>query len=38
MLEMMDIGVEDAVAYRVGGKITQEEMTSVLSALVQLNR
>jgi len=38
MLEMMDIGVEDAVAYRVGGKITQEEMTSVFSALVQLNR
>ena len=31
MLEMMDIGVEEAVAYRVGGKITEEEMTSVLS-------
>lgn len=31
MLEMMDIGVDKAVAYRVGGKITEEEMTSVLS-------
>jgi len=31
MLEMMDIGVEEAVAYRVGGKITEEEMTSALS-------
>ena len=31
MLEMMDIGVEEAVAYRVGGKITEEEMTFVLS-------
>ena len=27
----MDIGVDKAVAYRVGGKITEEEMTSVLS-------
>ncbi len=31
MLEMMDIGVDKAVAYRVGGKITEAEMTSVLS-------
>ena len=31
MLEMMDIGVEEAVAYRVDGKITEEEMTSVLT-------
>ncbi len=31
MLEMMDIGVEEAVSYRLGGKITEEEMTSVLS-------
>ena len=31
MLEMLNIGVEEAVAYRVGGKITEEEMTSVLS-------
>jgi len=30
MLEMMDIGVENVVAYRLGGKITEEEMTSVL--------
>ena len=33
MLEMIDIGIEKAVAYRVGGKITEDEMTSVLSAL-----
>ena len=31
MLEMIDIGVEKAVAYRLEGKITEEEMTSVLS-------
>ncbi len=30
MLEMMDIEVENVVAYRLGGKITEEEMTSVL--------
>ena len=33
MLEMMDIGVPKAVAYRLGGKITEDEMMSVLSAL-----
>ena len=31
MLEMIDIGVENAVAYRLEGKITEEEMKSVLS-------
>jgi hypothetical protein len=31
MLEMMDIGIENAVAYRVEGKITEDEMKSVLS-------
>jgi len=31
MLEMIDIGFEKAVAYRVEGKITEEEMTSVFS-------
>ncbi len=31
MLELIDIGFEKAVAYRVGGKITEAEMTSVLS-------
>ena len=31
MLEMIDIGVENAVAYRLEGKITEEEMTSILS-------
>ena len=30
---MIDIGIEKAVAYRAGGKITEEEMTLVLSAL-----
>ncbi|MBW2603461.1 MAG: STAS/SEC14 domain-containing protein [Deltaproteobacteria bacterium] len=33
MLEMMDIGIEKAVAYRWGGKITEDEMTLALSAL-----
>jgi len=31
MLEMIDIGVENAVAYRLEGKITEEEMKSVFS-------
>jgi len=31
MLEMIDIGVEKIIAYRLGGKITEEEMKSVLS-------
>ncbi len=31
MLEMIDVGYEKAVAYRVGGKITEAEMKSVLS-------
>lgn len=31
MLEIIDIGVEAAIAYRVGGKVTEEEMRSVLS-------
>ncbi len=31
MLEMIDIGVPEAVAYRVGGKITEAEMKSVFS-------
>ena len=31
MLEMIDVGVEDVVAYRVGGRITEEEMHSILS-------
>lgn len=31
MLEMIDIGIEKAVAYRVEGKITEEEMISVIS-------
>ena len=31
MIEMMDIGITNVVAYRVGGKVTEEEMNSVLS-------
>lgn len=31
MLEMIDIGIESVVAYRLEGKITEEEMTSILS-------
>jgi len=31
MLELIDIGVEKVIAYRVGGKVTEEEMTSVLA-------
>ena len=31
MLEMIDIGIEEAVAYRVGGKVTEEEMTFGIS-------
>lgn len=31
MIEMLDIGIKNVVAYRVGGKVTEEEMTSVLA-------
>ena len=30
---MLDIGIKKAVAYRLGGKITEDEMTMVLSVL-----
>jgi hypothetical protein len=33
MLEIIDIGIENAVAFRWGGKITEAEMKSVFSAL-----
>ncbi|RZB38583.1 MAG: hypothetical protein SRB2_00331 [Desulfobacteraceae bacterium Eth-SRB2] len=33
MLKLLDIGNDKAVAYRLGGKITEDEMTLVLSAL-----
>ena len=33
MLELIDIGIEKAVAYRFGGKITEDEMTLALSAI-----
>ena len=31
MLEMIDVEDDKIIAYRFGGKITEEEMTSVLS-------
>ena len=31
MLEIIDIGVENAIAYRVGATFTKEEMNAVLS-------
>ena len=33
MLEMIDIGVEQAVAYRLAGKITEAEMKQALAAI-----
>ena len=33
MLKMLDIGVDKAVAFRFGGKITEEEMSLALSAV-----
>jgi len=31
MLEFIDIGFDKAIAYRIGGKITEEDMTSAMS-------
>ncbi len=31
MIEILDIGIKNIVAYRVGGKVTEDEMKSVLS-------
>ncbi len=31
MLKMIDIGVENAIAYRLEGKVTEEEMTAILA-------
>ena len=31
MMEMIDIGLKNAIAYRIGGKITENEMELVLS-------
>ena len=31
MIEILDIGIKNVVAYRVGGKVTEDEMKSVLS-------
>lgn len=33
MLEMMDVGLENTVAYRVSGKITDDEMILALSTI-----
>lgn len=33
MLEIMDIGIEKAVAYRLSGKISEDEITLVFNAL-----
>ena len=33
MLELMDVGIETVVAYRLGGKITEDEMQRALSAM-----
>lgn len=32
MLEMIDIGIENAVAFQLSGKITESDMTMVLGA------
>ncbi|WP_271273636.1 STAS/SEC14 domain-containing protein [Aliamphritea hakodatensis] len=32
MLEMIDIGIDNAVAFRISGKITEQDMTRVLDA------
>ena len=31
MIEMLDIGIENTVAYRIDGKVTEDDMKSVLS-------
>ena len=31
MLEIVDIGVENAIAYRIEGKVTEEDMTAILT-------
>ena len=33
MLELIDIGIDNAVAFRMNGKITKDDMTTVLSAM-----
>ena len=39
MLEMIDIGIDNAVAFRISGKITERDMTLVLSnAKEKINR
>ena len=32
MIEILDIGIKNVVAYRVSGKVTEDEMKSVSSA------
>ena len=31
MIEILDIGIEDVVAYRIEGKVTEDEMKSVIA-------
>lgn len=31
MIEMIDVGVENVIAYRIGGKVTEDEMKAVIS-------
>nr|WP_320190740.1 STAS/SEC14 domain-containing protein [uncultured Desulfobacter sp.] len=31
MIEMIDIGIQEAIAYRIEGKITEDEMKTVLA-------
>jgi hypothetical protein len=39
MLEMIEIGIDNAVAFRMSGKITESDMTMVLSdAKAKINR
>ena len=33
MIEMIDIGIENVIAYRIQGKVTDDEMRSILSVL-----
>ncbi|WDP88816.1 MAG: STAS/SEC14 domain-containing protein [Desulfobacter sp.] len=32
MIEMIDIGMADAIAYRIDGKVTEDEMKTILAA------
>ncbi|WP_315982895.1 hypothetical protein [Aliamphritea spongicola] len=38
MLEMIDTGIDNAVAFRIAGKITEQDMTLVLDAQRKVQR